>query len=406
MVPEAYRRILATGGVRMPLIGATIGRLPFAAGAFAVVLLVQGATGSFAQAGVVDASYAVAVAVTMPLQGRIIDRIGQTVVFAVTTTVSAIGLIALVILAESDAALGPMMAASALAGAFVPPIGTSIRTLWLGLIPDDQLRESAFALDAVMLEVAFICGPLLIGVVIAIASPAAALLVNVGLMITGSAVFASSRASREWHGGSHDLGLLGPLRAPGVLVLMGAAYGTGLAVGSLELGITAFATSHDARAVSGAFIAVQALGSFAGGMYYGSRTWSGPAGRRLAILGALLAATVLPLLVVPTLGAAFPLMLLSGVALAPTTAVIYLMLDSLAPAGTAAEATGWVLMAVISGAATGNGVAGAAVGASGPHAGMAVALVGAGITTLVAGLGRRRLRVPERGTSVRLLSST
>jgi hypothetical protein len=406
VLPATYKRILATPGVLMPLIGATIGRLPFAAGAFAVVLLVQGSTGSFAQAGVVDASYSVAVAITMPLQGRIIDRVGQTSVFAVTTAVSSAGLVALVVLAESGAALGPMIGASALAGAFVPPIGTGIRTLWLGLVPDDELRESAFALDAVMLEVAFVCGPLLIGLIIAVASPGTAVLVNVGLMIAGSVLFAMSRASREWRGGSHDLGLLGPLRARGVLTLMGAGYGVGMAVGALELGITAFATNHDARAVSGALIAAQALGSFVGGMYYGSRTWRGPAGRRLAILGGLLGLTVAPLVAVPTLGLAFPLMLLSGLALAPTTAVIYVMLDSLAPPGTAAEATGWVLMAVISGAATGNGVAGAAVGASGAHAGLAVALVGAALTTVVAWLGRGLLSTPERGTSVRLLSST
>jgi hypothetical protein len=299
-----------------------------------------------------------------------------------------------------------MMAAGALAGAFVPPIGTSIRTLWANLIDEDTLRESAFALDAITLEVAFVVGPLLIGLTIAIASPAAAVLVNVCLAVAGSVVFATSRASREWRGGTHDLGILGPLRAPGVLTLMGAASGIGLAVGALELGITAFATHHDARALSGGLIAAQALGSFAGGMAYGSRTWHGPAGRRLAILGAILTLTVIPLVVVPSLPAAFPLMLLSGVALAPTTAVIYLMLDHLAPPGTAAEATAWVLMAVISGVAVGNAAAGAAVGASGPHAGIAVALVGAALTTVVAWLGREALSVPERGTSVRLLSST
>lgn len=406
MVPESYKRILATGGVRRPLIGATIGRLPFAAGAFAMLLLVKASTGSFAQAGLVNAAYSIAVAITMPLQGRLIDRIGQTKVFAVTTTISSAALIGVVIFAQEGAGLAPMIAASAVAGAAVPPIGTSIRTLWSGLIPDPELRQSAFALDAVMLEVAFITGPLLIALIIAVASPAVAMLVNVGLAIVGSLVFASSPASREWKGGSHDLGLVGPLRAPGVLPLMGAAYGVGLTVGSVELGMTAFAADHGVRALAGALIAAQAAGSFAGGLAYGARTWRGEPGRRLLVCGVVLTLTVLPLVAVSALGLAFPLMLLSGVALAPTTAVIYLMLDYLAPAGTAAEATGWVLMAVITGAATGNAAAGIAVGASGPHAGIAVGVAGAALTTLVAWFARRRLSVPERGTSVRLLSST
>ncbi len=394
MIPATYRQILAVPGVRAPLVGAIIGRLPFAAEAFATLLLVKSATGSFADAGLVNAAYSIAVAMTMPVQGRIIDRVGQTRVFAVTATVNAIALIVLVALAQNGSGLGPMMAAAAVAGAAVPPIGTSIRTLWARLIPDAELRQSAFALDAISLELAFICGPLLIAVTIAVASPATAVLVCVGLELLGSLVFASSRVSREWRGGSHDLGLVGPLIARGVRTLMGAAYGVGLTVGAIELGITAFAADHGHRALAGAFIAVQAAGSFAGGLAYGGRTWTGPASRRLAWLGGILTLTVIPLIVVPSLGLAFPLMLISGVALAPTTAVIYLMLDFMAPEGTAAEATGWVLMAVITGAATGNAAAGAAVAGSGPHAAFAVAVAGAALTTLVAWFGRRSMLAP------------
>ena len=396
VIPATYRRILSVSAVRAPLVGATIARLPFAALEFATVLLVQGETGSFADAGLVSGAYAIAVAISMPLQGRLIDRVGQTRVILVTTVISSAALVALVILAKGGAAVAPMMAASAVAGAFVPPIGTSIRTLWAGLITDPELRESAFTLDAVMLEVAFILGPVLIAVTIAVGSPAAAVIVNVVFTLVGCALFASSRASREWRGGSHELGLLGPLRAPGVLTLMASGYGIGVTVGSIELGMTAFAANHGHRALSGALIAAQALGSFAGGMAYGSRTWRGPAGRRLMLLALVLGLTVVPLVAVPSLAAAFPLMLISGVALAPTTAVIYVMLDFLAPEGTAAEATGWVLMAVIAGAATGNAVGGAAVGASGPHAGLAIGLAGAAFTTLVAGLGRRSLNAPAR----------
>jgi MFS family permease len=402
MIPRTYRRILAIPAVRMPLTGATIGRLPFAAGALAVVLLVQGATGSFAQAGLVNGAYSIAVAATMPLWGRLIDRVGQTGVFVVTTAVSSAAQIALVILAEEGAALAPMVAAAAVAGANVPPIGTSIRTLWAGLIPDPVLRQSAFALDAVMLEVAFVTGPLLIGLVIAVASPAAAVLVNVALAVLGSAVFAASRASREWRGETHEVGRVGPLRAPGVAVLMGAAYGLGLTVGAIELGITAFAAHEGARAAAGGLIAAQAAGSFAGGLAYGARTWRGPAGPRLTVLSVILTLTVVPLVAVPTLAAAFPLMLVSGVALAPTTSVIYLMLDFLAPRGTAAEATGWVLMAVITGAASGTALAGAAVGASGAHAGIAVGLAGAALAALVSGLGRDRLHVPATPVAERV----
>jgi MFS family permease len=391
MVPETYRRVLATEGVRLPLTGATIGRLPFAAGALATLLLVQGSTGSFADAGLVNAAYSIAVAIGLPLQGRIIDRVGQTWVFVAVTAISSAAMSLLVVLAQSGSSVAAMAAASAVAGATVPPIGTSIRTLISDLVRDPLLRQSAFALDAVMVEVAFIVGPVVTAVVVGLASPAAAVLVNVVLAVLGSTLFAASRASRAWRGVPHDLGLVGPLRSTGVLVIMGTGLGVGIAVGAIELGMTAFAADHDARELAGVLISAQAAGSLLAGLTYGSRTWRGSPARRLSLFTAGMVLTMVPLLLVPSLAIAFPLMLLSGVALAPTVSVIYTLLDSIAPPGTATEATGWVLTAVVGGASIGTGVAGAAVNASGPHTGFAVALGGALVALTAALIGRRSL---------------
>jgi hypothetical protein len=376
MIPGTYKRVLAIRPVRLPLTGATIGRLPFAGQTLAVLLLVQGATGSFADAGLVNACYSIGAAAGLPTQGRIVDRIGQTRVIATATAINAAALLGLVLLAEDGAPLAAMCAAAVCAGVAVPPIGTSIRTLWSELVPDPVLRQSAFALDAVTVEVAFIIGPLLAALVIGIASPAAGVLVNVALSIIGSSLFALSRASRSWRGEPHGLGLMGPLRSGGVLTLMGVGFGIGAGVGAVELGMTALAAGRGVRELGGALVATQAAGSLIGGLFYGSRTWHGPGARRLGILSAALALTTVPLVVTPSLEVAFPLALLSGVTLAPTISVLYLLLDIVAPTGTATEATGWVLTAFVSGASAGAALAGAAVNASDPHAGLAVGLAG------------------------------
>jgi MFS family permease len=391
MIPSAYKRVLSIAPTRQPLLGATIGRLPFAAGALAMVLLVQGATGSFAEAGLVNACYSLGAAIGLPAQGRIVDRVGQTSVISAATVVNSLALVALVALAEGDAAVGQMAAAAAIAGITVPPLGTCIRTLWSELVPDYALRQSAFALDAVTVEVAFIAGPLLVALVIGLASPAAGMLTNVGLSVLGSAVFAASRASREWRGEAHDLGIAGPLRSVGVLILMSTSLGIGVAVAAIELGMTALATEHDARALAGALIAAQAAGSLVGGLGYGSRSWGPDAGRRLMLFALIMALTTLPLLFASSLPSAFVLMLISGVALAPTVSVLYTLLDSVAPRGTGTEATGWVLTAFVVGVSAGTGLAGAAVAASGPHAGIAVGVAGAVLTISAAWLGRERL---------------
>jgi predicted MFS family arabinose efflux permease len=88
---------------------------------------------------------------------------------------------------------------------------------------------------------------------------------------------------------------------------------------------------------------------------------------------------------------AFPLMLISGVALAPAVSVLYTLLDSVAPRGTATEATGWVLTAFVVGASAGTGLAGAAVAASGPDAGIAIAVAGAALAAAASWLGQPSL---------------
>jgi predicted MFS family arabinose efflux permease len=393
MIPSAYKRILSIRPVRLPLLGATIGRLPFAALALSMVLLVQGATGSFAEAGLVSAGYSLGAAAGLPIQGRIVDRIGQTPVIATATVISSAALIALVLLAEGGAPVGSMAVSATIAGLTVPPLGTCIRTLWSELVPDDALRQSAFALDAVTVEVAFIVGPLLIALVIGIASPAAGVLTNVGLSVLGSTLFAVSRASRDWRGEAHELGIAGPLRSGGVVILMSASLGLGVAVAAIELGMIALATDYDARALAGALIAAQAAGSLVGGLAYGSRNWGPDAARRLALLALVMALTMLPLVVASSLPSAFVLMLISGVALAPTVSVLYVLLDSVAPRGAATEATGWVLTAFVVGASAGTGLAGAAVSASGPHAGVAVGLAGAALAAVTSWFGQPGLQV-------------
>ena len=56
-------------------------------------------------------------------------------------------------------------------GAAMPPVGSCMRALWPTLVPG-ELRVAAFALDAVLQELAFVGGPPLLAAVTALAGPA------------------------------------------------------------------------------------------------------------------------------------------------------------------------------------------------------------------------------------------
>jgi hypothetical protein len=173
---------------------------------------------------------------------------------------------------------------------------------------------------------------------------------------------------------------------------MGCAFGVGVAVGAGELAITAFTSEHGAAELAGTLIAVQAVASIIGGLWYGARNWRSPPGERLPVVALVFALCWAPLVAVPSIGAAFPLMAVTGFALAPAISLIYLLLDSLAPTGAAAEATGWILTAIVAGAALGNAAAGVAVTAASPHAGLAIALAGGLLTFAATWTGKARLQ--------------
>ena len=155
-------------------------------GAVGLILFVHGETGSFGSAGIVTGAFTIGVGVTGPLLARLIDRRGTRRVILPAVLVTAAGLVAVVVLGRAGAGTVPLVVAAAIAGAGTPPVGGVLRQQWPQLVPERDL-ETAYALDAVSIEVNFITGPLLVGILAATAGPAVGLLVAAALGVTGVA---------------------------------------------------------------------------------------------------------------------------------------------------------------------------------------------------------------------------
>jgi MFS family permease len=395
MVPQAYRRLLAIRPARVPLAGVIVGRLPIAGMSLATVLLLRHETGSFAVAGAVEACIAIAMAASLPAQGRLIDRYGQTVILLPVAALNPLAMTALVVAAKAGAGPAALAAIGIVCGASTPALGAVMRTLWSELVPDRALRQSAFALDAVLIETAFITGPLLTAALVSTASPALAVFVNAGLTLAGTLTFAVSRASRRWRGAPHDGGWAGPLASSPVALVVAIQVPLGVAIGAMEVATIAFATEEGAPGVAGALIAVQAAASLAGGLWYGARTHRSSAAERYPKLLVCIAAAFAPLLLMSSIATAFPLMTLSGFAFAPSGAAVWMLIDELSPPGGATESTSWISTAIIAGVAAGNAIAGAVVGDGHARYGYAVAVAAAALAASLALSARPAWRPAE-----------
>ncbi len=353
-----YLEVLRTPGVSRVVVFTATGRLPFAIVPLSIILLMREEAYDYGQIGVVVGAEALAVGVTAAFVGRLVDRVGMSRVVLATGAMTTIALCAETIAILSGATPALLVALAALHGATIPPISASMRSLWARLVPEETL-ETAFAFDAIQLELVFVVGPLIAATLATAISPAAGMLLCAGFYVVATVGFATAPVARAAQVDEHvERTRAGALRSPGMrtLVLVGAI--TAISFGALEVALPAFAEREGERNAVGPLITAWSLGSLIGGLWYGARRWRIPLERRLVILLALLGLGAAPLAFAPSIGAMAALLLLTGLALAPLATTEYALVDVVAPAGTTTEAYSWQIVATVTGAAVGSIVAG------------------------------------------------
>lgn len=369
--------------------GTLLGRLPNGMGMLAVVLHVRADGGGYPLAGTLAALLGLATAAGQPVLGRAMDRLGQPAVLLPAAGASAAGF---GLLAATGA--GPLPAAVAavvLAGFATPPLEAGLRALWPDVLDGQEQVDAAYALDAAAQEILFTVGPLLV-VAAAVLNTEAALLLTGALGIAGTLVVTLSGPSRRWRGEPRAADWAGPLRSPGLRILLLSLGFAGIALGVYAVAVVAYAERYGSDLASGLLLACMAGGALAGGLVYGARPWAGEPHRRLPWLLAALAAGYVPLVLAPALPAMSVLAFVSGVFLAPVLACSFALVDRLAPSGTVTEAFAWVVAAIGAGGSLGSFVSGIGQDVAGVPGAFAGAGAGGVLALVLCLLGARTLR--------------
>ncbi len=373
---ERYRQLLGTPHVAAITASALLARLPIGIIGLALVLFLREETGSYASAGAVVAAFTAASAAAAPYAGRLVDRLGPVRVLAPMSVVHAAGTGLVVILGYGGAPVAAIMVAAAVAGCALPPISSVMRTLWPALLGRrEELVTTAFALDAVMVELVFVSGPALVALLTALLAPAAALVLSGVLSLVGTVVFSARppMRARAPAGRLEESGPFGALRAPGLQTLVLGTIPLGFALGCTEVILPAFAEAEGNRALAGVLLAAWSIGSVAGGVAYGARAHTLPLADRYVRFAVLLPVSLVPLAFAPSLTVMCLLVVPAGAIIAPTLAAGNQLVGDVTPAGRQTEAYTWPLTALIVGVAGGNAVAGVVVEATDWHTAFLVA---------------------------------
>jgi MFS family permease len=373
-----YAALLEPRALKLSFAASLVGRLPIGITGLAILLLVQGAMGSFAFGGAAAACYVAGLAAIAPALGRAIDRWGPRGMLLACGMVFPAALSLLALQVARGGAPWTMLLLAALAGASFPPITVSMRTYLKRALADDALLSAAYSLEAVLIELIFIAGPLLVALFVAFFSAGGAVLFAAGCGLAGTLLFLASPAMRSWQVAPRtDHGRLGPLAERGFARLIAVILLYASAFGLMEIGITAYSSELGNPALAGVLLGVMSAGSALGGLAYGSRGWHLPLAlqfsRSLAVMG-----VGLGLLALPWSFWWFGFWsVLAGVAMAPTLIIQSMLIAKLAKPEHSTEAFTWSTSALLSGVGIGLAGGGALLERYASHAPLAAAAASA-----------------------------
>jgi MFS family permease len=388
---RGYGPLLRTSGALAFTVSALVGRLPIAMLGIGTVLLVEDRRSSYALAGLVSAAYAAGTALLGPALSRLVDRLGQRRVLPGALLVSAAGIVGLVALVGTSAPVWTLLVCALVMSACPSQLGSCVRARWSWALrrrPDEVPR--AYAWEAVVDEVVFVLGPLVV-VLCAAVDPVVGLLAALGLGAVGTGAFLALRATEPpvlpvVEGAGRNA-----LASAGLRTLTVSMLCVGVLFGTVEVSMVAFAEQRGSGSGGGVLLALLAGGSAVAGLLYGTLHWRASQRRRLLLGTLVLALGLVPLLLAPSVVWMAPAALLAGFAISPVLIVAFGLVEDLVPPAARTEGFSWLNSGLGVGVAGGFAVAGAVAEQTGARAAFGIAVGGALAAGAVALLARDTL---------------
>jgi len=391
----SYRRILVyPGTLRFSMIG-LVARLPISMVGLGIVLLVSAETGSYGIAGAVSAAFMISNAGFAILQGRLLDRLGQARVLAVASVGFGVGTAMLVWSVQADWPIVTSYVWAAIAGAFLPQIGSCVRARWSYVLDKPAELQTAFALEAVLDEAVFILGPILVTVLATTWHPVAGIAVAIVACVGGTLIFTAQRSTEPpAHSRSSTSGPRPPMPWRTVIPLAVVCACLGLLFGAAEVTTVAFADEQGHKALSGGLLALWALGSLTAGVITGAVHWRRGPSIRVRWGAVAMACAMSPLYFIGSLPLMGATLFVAGFAIAPTMIATMSLTEQTVPSGRLTEGMAIMQTGLVAGVAPGATLSGLVVDHQGASAAYLVSL-GAGVVAAVAAQLLPRQKVTE-----------
>ena len=367
---SAYLTLFRTPGALRFSIPGLIARMPISMDSLALIFIVVAVSDSYAIAGALSATASVVMAFATPHWSRVADRIGQSAMLVRVIPVKVIAFCVFTVLVLNETPVWSWFVSIIVAEAFSVNTGGLVRRRWLHVLSPDKtttaedeqdrhLVNTAYSFEALMDEVVFILGPIIVTACATTIAPAAGIISGIIFVAIGFPLFISAKeteppATPKRHVDPHPA-VIRNKRVQAVVLpttLLGGFFG------SIAIVTVAFAESRGQEAQSGILLAIWALGSAVAAIINGVIKWKLTSAARFLMFLFALTVLSIPMLFVHSIPWLAVALFFNGFAIAPLVINAYGVAEGAVPPEQITETLTWVVAGMPMGGAISSALSG------------------------------------------------
>jgi MFS family permease len=367
---SGYKVLISTPGAMKFSIPGLIARMPISMDSLALIFIVVAVSDSYALAGALSASASVVIAFATPHWSRVADRIGQSAMLVRVIPLKVLGLTFFTVLVLNDAPTWTWFLSIIFAESMSVNTGGLVRRRWLHILSPDKtstaedeqdrhLVNTAYSFEAIMDEVVFILGPIIVTACATTIAPAAGIISGIIFVLIGIPLFVAQKSTEP---PATPKRIIDPhpavIRNKRVQAVVLATTLLGGFFGSIAIVTVAFAEHRGQESKSGILLAIWAFGSGIAAIINGAIKWKISSTSRFLIF--LFALTVLsvPMLFAHSMVWLAIALFFNGFAIAPLVINAYGVAEGAVPTEQITETLTWVVAGMPLGGAISSALSG------------------------------------------------
>ncbi len=357
------------GALRFSIPG-LIARMPISMDSLALIFIVVAVSDSYAIAGALSATASVVITLATPHWSRVADRIGQSAMLVRVIPVKVFAFCVFTILVLNETPVWTWFVAIIITEAFSVNTGGLVRRRWLHVLSPDKtttaedeqdrhLVNTAYSFEALMDEVVFILGPIIVTACATTIAPAAGIISGIIFLAVGVPLFVKQKDTEPPANPKREVdphpAVIRNKRVQAVVLpttLLGGFFG------SIAIVTVAFAESRGQAGLSGVLLAIWAAGSAVAAIINGVVKWRLTSASRFLIFLFALTILSIPMLFVHSIPWLAVALFFNGFAIAPLVINAYGVAEGAVPPDQITETLTWVVAGMPMGGAISSALSG------------------------------------------------